>query len=370
MMRIGLWPTMALLALSAAAAADELPISAGAIDNLGIRLVAPERASEVAVTQGTARVVIPPAGDAVVGTPQAGLLTGLNVAVGDDVVSGQVLAELRSPEFLSLQREFLDALNTHRLAQSELKRDRQLNDEGIVSARRLEETTTRSRIAEAGLNEHRQLLRIAGLDGGDVRSLETRQVLLESLRIRAPFNGVIVERFATTGQRVDALSPIYRIADLSELWLEIAVPQERVQALRPGMTVTDSNHMFDAEITAIGRAIDPTTQSVTVRARITEGADLLNPGQVIGVQIVRDSETLAGGRLWTVPAAAVTRSGGRTYVFVRTAGGFDVREVEVIGIGENLAYLEAQLHPGDLVAASGIPALKSLWTSMQESESP
>ena len=66
----------------------------------------------------------------------------------------------------------------------------------------------------------------------------------------------------------------------------------------------------------------------------------------------------------------MTRSGGRTYVFVRAANGFDVREVAVIGIGENRAYLEARLDPTDLVAASGIPALKSLWTSMQESDSP
>lgn len=361
-----LYSILAMLALAGSVTAEEISISPDAIENLGIRLVSPERTTEVAATQGTARVVVPPAGEAVVGAPQAGLLTGLNVAAGDEVVRGQVLAELRSPEFLSLQREFLDALNTHRLAQSELKRDQQLHEEGIVSARRLEETTTRSRIAEASLNEHRQLLRIAELDDGEIRSLETRQTLLSTLRIRAPFDGVIVARLATTGQRVDAMSPIYRLADLSELWLEIAVPQERLAAVKPGMRVTGFDEAFEGEVTAIGRAIDASTQTVTVRARISSGTESLSPGQVFGVEVVRDSEGLGDAQVWTVPASAVTRRGGVSYVFVRTRSGFDVREVGIVGISESHTHVVGSFSPDDLVAASGIPALKALWAAGDE----
>jgi len=162
-----LLPLIALL--PAAGFAADIRVSAGDMENLGIRLAAPLRVSEVAATEGSAEVVIPPAGEAVGGAPLAGLLTGLYVANGDDVTAGQVLAELRSPDFVSLQREFLDALNTERLAASELDRDRQLHAEGIISARRMQETLTRSRIAESGLNEHRQLLQVAGLDGAGIR---------------------------------------------------------------------------------------------------------------------------------------------------------------------------------------------------------
>lgn len=361
-----LFSILVILALAGTASGEEISISTVAIDNLGIRLASPEQTTEVAASQGTAKVVVPPAGEAVVGAPQAGLLTGLNVAAGDEVVRDQVLAELRSPEFLSLQREFLDALNTHRLAQSELERDKQLHLEGIVSARRLEETTTRARIAEAGLNEHRQLLRIAGLDDAEIGSLEAQQALLASLKIRAPFNGIIVARLATTGQRVDAMSPIYRLADLSELWLEIAVPQERLAAVQRGMRVTAFDEAFEGEVTRIGRAIDASTQTVTVRARVTRGADSLSPGQVVGVEIVRESEALDDARVWTVPAMSVTRSSGRSYVFVRTERGFDVREVVIVGTSDSHAHVVADFSPDDLVAASGIPALKALWIADEE----
>jgi cobalt-zinc-cadmium efflux system membrane fusion protein len=357
---------LAMLAVAGSVAADEIRITPVAIENLGIRLASPERTTDVAATQGTAKVVVPPAGEAVVGAPQAGLLTGLTVAAGDEVVKGQLLAELRSPEFLSLQRDFLDALNTHRLAQSELRRDRQLHEEGIVSARRLEETTTQSRIAEASLNEHRQLLRIAGIDDTEIGALETRQTLLPSLKIRAPFDGVIIARLATTGQRVDAMSPIYRLADLSELWLEIAVPQERLAAVAPGMRVTDFSNTFAGEVTAIGRSIDASTQTVTVRARIVNGTETLSPGKIVGIEIVRESEGLADAKVWTVPATSVTRSGGASYVFVRTRSGFDVRTVDIVGTGENHVHVVADFSPDDLVAVSGISALKALWSDGKE----
>ena len=355
-----------ITALAGVASGEEIRVSAGELENLGIRFVSPVRVDEVAATEATARVVIPPAGEAVVGTPQSGLLTGLHVAVGDDVASGQVLAGLSSPEFLSLQGEFLDALNRHRLARNELERDRQLHEEGIISARRLQETSTRARIAETSLDEHRQLLRIAGITGSDLEALESGQQLKESLEIRAPFAGVIVERMATTGQRLDAMSPIYRLADLSELWLEINVQQEQVAGIRTGMTVTGPANAFTGRITTIGRAIDPHTQSITVRAVLFEGAQSLSPGQFVAVQLIAAGD--AGDGFWAVPAAAVTRSSDGYYLFVQVPGGVEVRRVEVVSVSAERAWLGTRLDPGDRVAISGISALKAMWAASDDSE--
>ena len=235
------------LALAGIVQAESIPVTQGEIDNLGIRFETPSPATEVAAAEVTARVMVPPAGEAVIAAPLPGLLTTLSVEVGDSVDEGQALAEMMSPDFLELQREFLDALNTYRLAETEIERDRQLHDEGIISVRRLQETTTRSMIASTGLNEHRQLLRIAGLTAAEIHSLQTSQALLDSLEIRAPISGVVVERMATTGQRIDAMAPVYRVADLSELWLQLNVPQEQVSNVVPGMTVSGAG--FSAEVT-------------------------------------------------------------------------------------------------------------------------
>jgi cobalt-zinc-cadmium efflux system membrane fusion protein len=349
----------AVLAFSAGVQAESIRLSPGEIENLGIRFEAPLPATELAASEATARVIVPPAGEAVIGAPLSGLLTSLEVEVGDTVSRGQGLAEITSPDFLELQSEFLDALNTHRLAQTELERDRQLHDEGIISARRLQETTTRSRIASTSLSEHRQLLKFAGLGEREIEALETHQALLESLVIRAPIDGVIVERMATTGQRMDSMAPVYRVADLAELWLQINVPQEQVAGVAPGMTVAGGG--FSAAVTTVGRSIDPATQSIIVRARVTEGAAALRPGQFVAVRIVAGSAD--GEDAWTVHAAAVTRSRGANFVFVRNEGGVEVRHVEIASVNAGRATVAVGLDGSEQVAVSGIAALKAMWSA-------
>jgi cobalt-zinc-cadmium efflux system membrane fusion protein len=359
----------AALALACDAFPEAINISPVELENLGVRFEAPERVTEVPGIEATARVAIPPAGDAIVGTPQSGLLTGVNVSAGDSVDSGQVLAELRSPGFIALQREFLDAFNTYQLARNAFERDRQLHDDGIISARRLQETTTGQRIAEAGVNEHRQLLQIAGLSDAEIRLLERDQRLLETLRIRAPFSGVIVERMATTGQRLDAMSPIYRLADLSELWLEISVPREHVTAISTGMRVIVTEHGSEtaATVTTIGRAIDPATQFVVVRARLDGDSHGLSPGQFEAVRIVATQAGSPETGTLAIPAAAVTRSGDSRYVFVRTGDGIEVREVDVVSMYAGRAYVAAGLAADDAVAVTGVSTLKGLWFAQGDS---
>ncbi len=350
------------------AIAEEIIVSPNEVRNLGVELAAPRKAEETTSIEATARVVIPPMGDVFVSAPQAGLLMRLNVAVGDEVVEGQAIAELQGSEFLALQREFLDALNTDLLAQSDYARDQQLHDEGIISGRRLQETTTRARIATTGVNEHRQLLKFSGLTDADIRALEKDQRLLQTLTIRAPIDGVVLDRMAIAGERVDRMSPVYRIADLSTLWLEISVPREKMAAVKPGMKVAIAGYSLDSPpvVTNIARSIDPDTQAITVRATLSEPGHGLSPGEFASVRIVADQTSASNGLVWVLPAAAVTRSNENNYVFVRTANGFDVREVSVVSSDSDKVYLSADIDVRDKIAVRGVTTLKALWSSRDE----
>ncbi len=350
------------------AAAGEIAVTAEEVRNLGIELVIPEVAQATTVIEATAHVAIPPMGDVFVSAPQAGLLLRLNVAIGDEVFQGQAIAELQGPEFLALQREFLDAVNTHLLAQNDLARDQQLHDEGIISARRLQETTTRARIATTGINERRQLLNFAGLTSREIRALESEQHLLQTLTLRAPIDGVVLDRLAIAGERVDRMSPIYRIADLSILWLEIAVPREKRSAVRTGMTVAVAGYPLDPlpQVTSIARSIDPATQAITVRAILQEADHGLSPGEFVSVSIVANNPETSAGSRWVVPAAAVARRDERHYVFIRTLSGFDTREVLVVSADSTNVVFDADLDPETGIAVRGVSTLKALWSSQSD----
>jgi len=350
------------------ATADDIAITANEIRNLGVELAVPQEAQATTAIEATAHVVIPPMGDVFVSAPQAGLLVRLNVAIGDEVFQGQAIAELQGPEFLALQREFLDALNTNLLAQSEYARDEQLHDEGIISGRRLQETTTRARIAATGINEHRQLLQFAGLTEAEIHALESEQHLLQTLTIRAPMDGVILDRMAIAGERLDRMSPVYRIADLSLLWLEISVPREKLAAVRPGMTVVIAGYPLDspAKVASIASSIDPATQTITVRAVLSETGHGLSPGEFVSVRIVADNADSLANPLWVVPAAAVTRRNENHYVFLRTSSGFDVCEVHVVSADADNMYFSADISAGTSIAISSVSTLKALWSSQSD----
>jgi len=358
-----------LILLVRVAVADDVVVTAAEVRNLGIDLATPQVAQSTTAIEATAHVAIPPMGDIFVSAPQAGLLVRLNVAIGDEVSRGQAIAELQGPEFLALQREFLDALNTNLLAQNEYARDQQLHDEGIISGRRLQETTTRARIATTGIKEHRQLLKFAGLTDSEIRDLESEQHLLQTLTIRAPIDGVVLDRMANAGERVDRMSPVYRIADLSVLWLEIAVPREKLAAVRPGMNVAIAGHALNspAQVTSIARSIDPATQAITVRAILSEAGHGLSPGEFVSVKIVSDSTGPSARPLWLVPAAAVTRRNEKHYVFIRTSSGFDAREVLVVSADSDHAYLSADIDSDTSIAVRGVSTLKALWASQSDS---
>lgn len=360
-----------IFAILSTAQGSEIRLSPGEIENLGIRFVQPLPANNAGGVEATARVVLPPAGDTIISALQSGVLTRLTASVGEEVSEGQVLAELRSPAFLSLQREFLDAVSAQRLAQTEHDRDTELHAEGIISARRVQETAMRRAIADAALDEHRQLLMFAGMRDADIQSLADRQQLQASLAIRAPSSGVIAARLASTGERLDEMSPIYRLIDTSELWLDINIPQEQLAIISGGARVETaaSPTTWQATVTSIGRAIDPSTQSAIVRARLDQGADELRPGQLLAVRVISGDPTADVGNIYQVPAVAITRSNNVSYVFLRDANGVVVTQVEVVSVTAGSAFIRGNFSLSDSIATSGVSALKSMWLAGADQES-
>jgi RND family efflux transporter MFP subunit len=286
----------------------------------------------------------------------------LLAAAGDRVQAGDLLAEISSPEFLEAQRAFLDATSADQLARSVLERDRQLVTEGIASRRRLEQTETEAAVAAAAVAEHRQMLRIGGLDTVAIERLERKRELLSLLPVRAPLDGVVLALSAQVGAGVEATEALFRIGDLSTLWLEVHVPQQQLRAVAEGMSVSiEPDDRRIGRVLSIGGAVDAQTQQVSVRVLVDVAGHGLRPGQFVAARIIGapPAETEAG--VWAVPLASVVQVGAGRYVFVRTAQGFSVEPVQQMGTsGENVLVTGA-LDDRTAVADRGVSALKALW---------
>lgn len=343
------------------AAAEDVVIEDAALSSLGVAFASPRPATAAGVVEARAYVIVPPASDHIVSSTVGGLVSGVYVGVGDAVAAGTPLISIRSPDFLMRQQEYLEARQQSALATAALERDEQLAAEGIIAGRRLQETRAEAVAAAARYAEHEQLLRLAGLRQRDIDRLADSGGLLDTLVLRAPVEGVVLAVDARTGERVEAVSALARVADPTTLWLDIRVPRERLGDVGVGVDVVLPGTGATAVVRAIGRAVDPATQMVPVRAELTAAGDALMPGQLVAVRISA-ARTHAG--TVALPPAAIVRSGDAAFVFVRTADGVTATPVRIEAPGDPVVV--RGLSPSDRVAVAGVSALKALWLAEGE----
>jgi len=356
---------LAIAFISRTAAADVVVVTGDQIARLGVVLGQPEAVEDVEIAAAPAEVAIPPTQEAVVSTPVAGLVSRLFVATSEPISAGQPLAEIQSPEFIRLQREFLDAEAAAGLARAQLERDKGLYSEGIIAERRLQETTAVARATLLERAQALQQLRIAGLDDRGIESLRQRLELEPALVIRAPIDGVVLTQHVKVGASVDALEPIFHVADLSRLWLEIHVPQELAEKIdeRVRINAVVGQRAISGRVVNVGSTVDAQTQTVVVRAEIDAAPASLRAGQFLTAKIVAGMHTQS---VLAIPAGAVTRTDNATLVFARSASGFDVLPIDLLAEDGTRLYVGNGLEPTTQLAVGGVSALKSLWLSQQE----
>jgi cobalt-zinc-cadmium efflux system membrane fusion protein len=357
------------LGWSSPALAESIEISPREMTNLGITLVRPARTDQLRTIDAMASVVVPPQSDLAIAALQSGMVARLYAGSGDRVSPGAPLAGIISREFLNQQSDYLDALGMQALAEATRERDERLHEEGIVSQRRLNESRTQAAEAELHLAEQRQMLLLMGLTATEIQKLEETRELLELFTIRAPISGEILQRWVGTGDRVNAGDPLFRVADLTQLWLELQIPAEVVPLLAPGFIVTrksPDSGLELARLTVATHRVDPDSQKVVVRAETTNSDHQLLPGQRLEVTIHVPVTTAGRNAIWEVPARSITRDGDQPYLFARNAGGFDVVPVVVHGGKGESAFIEAAIGDQTQIALNGIAALKAIWLSAED----
>lgn len=354
----------AALVLQAAAvsAADLIAVDTDQQAAFGITLTSPTPAAETHTRRYPAQVAVPNRQMRVVAAPQSGVLESLLVAEGEPVTAGQALAELRSPELVDAQSQYLESLTRLELIESELARDRMLFREGVIAERRLLESQSKQRELTTQVEQRLQLLELAGFSGEDIMTLARTRRLTSWLPVRAPIAGVVLEQMVSTGQSVAAAAPLYRVAELKPLWLEIHVPVERLAGLSEGGRVLLPREGIEGSILTIGRMIHAQDQGVLVRAEVSEGTERLRPGQFVEAQL----SVGADGESWRVPLEALVRQGGDAYLFVAREGGFEALPVRVLADEESSVVVAGALTTADRLALSGVVALKAAWLGQAE----
>jgi membrane fusion protein, heavy metal efflux system len=251
-----------------------------------------------------------------VNSPLTGRIVELEVFEGELVKRGQVLATIYSAELSLAQSAFLKAYSQRQLADRAVSRARQLLNAGVIGEAELQRRESELQQASADLSACREQLGVLGLSNETIEKLESTRALNSVTHIVSSIDGMVLERKATIGQVVQAVEPVFVVADLSNVWLVADVPEQSAGAIGIGKSL-------DAEIPAlpgvrisgtlsfVSAIVNPQTRTVRMRMNLANPERKYKPAMLANITLVDGAE-----RRRVVPAGAVVREGNDDSLFI------------------------------------------------------
>lgn len=247
----------------------------------------------VAAVQPQLRCVIEPDMVADVGTPVIGIVHEIFIERGDTVQEGQILAQLSSDverasvktaqARAEMEADVRAAAANDELQRLKLVRTKELIKSNFVSQQILEQVRAEARVAEEKLAQAREQRHIAR------HELELAQAQLKLRSIRAPFAGVVADRFVNLGERVE-LQPMFRIAKIDSLKVEIVAPASLFGSVSDGMAVRVTPGLpnaagIDARVVLVDQFVDAASNTFRVRAKFANGNGAVTSGLRCGAAL-------------------------------------------------------------------------------------
>ncbi len=329
--------------------------------------IKPEMLRDIRVT--TAPVEVRPGGEDVqllgelrvnegryaeVGSPIACRLVSVLAAPGQVVRKGQPLAVLQSVDVGKARGESITAQARLDLAKKTFERKRNLAAENIVPLREVQEAEANVATAEADVRSAHAGLRALGASDESSDSSE--------LVLRSPVDGTVIERNAIQGQMAEPAQPLFRIGDMSKLWLVVhAFERDAVRlTLASTARVTFAalpGRAFSGKVTLIGKQVDAGSRTIPVRIEVANSEQLLRPGMsaTAWTPVGKSTE-----KVITVPVAALQRIENEWLVFLPK--GQDTFEIRSVGRGRELGTeieIVSGLKAGEQVVVEGAFLLKA-----------
>jgi membrane fusion protein, heavy metal efflux system len=280
-----------------------------------------------------------------------GVAESVAVATGQMVHKGQLLVVFSSQQ-ISEQRSALQSAERHlEHVKMVLQREKRLWEQRVSAEQDYLEAQHAVEEAEIRRDNAMQKLRALGVN--------MSPKALNRFELFAPYDGVIVERNLSIGEAVKEDTPIFTIADLSTVWVEVYIPAKDLPMVRVGDKVKVRATAFDAEtmgtIAFIGALVGEQTRMAKARIVVVNGKGLWRPGLFVNVE-VKAGEALVPV---TVKNDALQSLGTQQVIFVRDGKRFVPRPVTTGRTDGKYIEITSELAPGTPYAAANSYVIKS-----------
>jgi len=337
-------------------------------------MVAPQ--SIAGMIRATGKILVSENRVALIGPVHEGRLVRLFAGQGTQVKKGQKLAELESADIDQAEADYLKALADYdnarrtsaaevKLAQATYDRTKMLYEKTITAGKNFQVAEHDLEVAQAlatssvastkaALTAARRHLLILGMKESAIDALSTRGNLASTFSLNSPIDGIVVERNATVGATVGTDANVFKIIDLSSVWIDANVFEKDLGRVKSGQEVrvvvpAVLGTTFTGRVILVSSVVDPDTRSVKVRTEVANRDGRLKPDMFANVEIIPELNRAA----ISIPQSAVLDDGGKSVVFVVDGSSYKKRQVTV-GIQSNdRVEIVDGLSAGDKVVVKG-----------------
>jgi cobalt-zinc-cadmium efflux system membrane fusion protein len=324
----------------------------------------------------TGKILVPEDRMANIGPVHEGRIVRLYVGQGSNVKKGQKLADLESADIDEAEADYLKALADYdnarktsaaevKLAQSTYDRTKMLYEKTITAQKNLQaaehdldvaKASSESSIAgaKATLTSARRHLLILGLKDSDIDALANKSSLAAVFSLNSPISGTVIERNATIGATVGSDANLFKIIDISRVWIDANVFEKDLERVRGGQEVRVSvpafpGASFSGRVIFVNSVVDPDTRTVKVRTEVPNADGRLKPEMFANVQIITDLHKTTT----SIPQSAVLNDDDKTVVFIAEGNGYKKQQVRVGLQNNDRVEIISGLNAGDKVVVKG-----------------
>ncbi|RGE45617.1 efflux RND transporter periplasmic adaptor subunit [Comamonas testosteroni] len=293
-----------------------------------------------------------------IGAAVTGRVTEVLAETGDRVKPGQVLARVASPELTTAQLSYMRASATATLAERSAERARQLIAADVIGSAELQRRESEVQIARAELRAAGDQLKLMGLSNDALTRLRGQGSVAPNAAITASSAGIVIERQISQGQVAQPGDPLFTVADLSNVWVVGALPEQIARSVKTGQNVqidvpalglTPDEGLIPGKIIYVGDTVSPETRTVTIRTQVDNSDLSLKPQMLATMKIQGAMEkTLA------IPAAAVVRENDKDHVYVKKAENhYRLTPVDLGAVSGGLRPVIKGLNEGTQIVVEG-----------------
>lgn len=335
--------------------------SAETAERAGLTLAPALDVNEAASAEAPAEVLFDETKSYAITTTVPALVVRWLAEPGQNVLAGQALAELESPDMSRLKADFLEAVSEAQLKEQEFTRSDSLSKRGLISVAEAQQVDGQFRTAQARLSGARALLEACGVHQDEIQLIQSSRAVTPRWLLRASRGGALLERKASLGELLTAGSSLALVGDPSVLWIEAHVRESDLSLFRKGQTVefaTDGDALgkVNGRVIWVAQFVDPVTRSATVRAEVANATLELKAHQFGRLVLPASLQAMTVA----VPRDAVQWEGCCNVVFVREAPDRYRPHKVTVSRGDRGYYnISSGLRAGDMVVVKGSYLLKT-----------